>query len=608
MAYGITTSRAHLTATNPLWPEAGEIDWDKLTAWLSPTDLPPPPTFAGRYFLGWATQAELDAGSGFCLWGHGEARGHGEGQVHVLARLNGDGSAQPEPLRIVPLQRAYPDRQQATGDEGLWFGYQDATALAQYVNHCLAVGDLDIVDTKQILSFLEVADGTAPSVDYWASWATALHEAVLFPKGADRDWLQALMPAILCAFPYDRDAGKFLPESGVRACLDKSGSPGFRTQCHGLWARRLAGDPELATHSFEWANIGDYRQPQRIAGLELPYMRRVPVRYLRSFEGPDGWDISDEATRETLSLVTIDQPAAGGDEDPLGATLRATDWAADRADENGLLSEVPTQFGIDTGARITDPAAACLATKDVVVTSLSYHSRGTPVGLRGPCRMALRYYRPSGNRLTLAESQALSRNGIQVVATWQHTAILTQGWERYVHDLVRPFVNREGRTDGETAFTYAAETIGQTPYTPILFSIDFPVGHPGYTDNRPGSVAVATPDLDTILDYFRDVGRGYRDYLATHPDRPYYIGVYAYSDTCADLYRAGLVSHCWQPPWWGTPFAHLNVWQIGMFSHEDMARDNAILQTCRPATSKPNQFWVDIDVAWGDPGSFQVFP
>lgn len=593
MSYGITTARAHLDAVDPSTLATGEIDWFTLAEWVnsqsqSPLPVPPPPAFAGRYFLGRQTQGEADAGVGFCLWAHGEG-------VDLSA-----------PRVIVPLQRADPDRQSAHGDEGLWFGYQDAIALASYIDRCLAVGDLAILGTQQILVFLEVADGTALSDEYWASWASALHEALLFPVRPLTDSIQPLVPGIQCAFVWDEATGTFLPEPSVRAGLDMIASPGFRNQCHGLWARRREDDNGV--HVFGWESIGEYRQPQRVAGLAIPYMRRVPVRFLRTFHRLTGAETIDAATRDTLSLVTVDVPAAEGDDSPIGATLTALEWATNRRSANGSLIEMPKQFGIDAAATISETSAACLSAKNVTVTSLPYRSGGTPVNLTGPCRLALRYYRPSGTRrLSRAEAQGLSRNRIEIGAIWQHSASLDQGWEEYVLDLIEPFVNHRGQADGRTAFKYAAETVNQQPYTPVYFSIDFPVGHPGYTNNQPGSVPVPTPSLETILTYFRDVHRGYREYLATHPNQPYYVGVYTQPDTAEALYRAGLASHFWQPPWGvRSPFPHLNVWQIGMFNTAQVSQDNQSLQSCRPSGEDPGEFWVDIDVAWGDPGSFVV--
>jgi hypothetical protein len=169
VTYGITTSRAHLDPLDPvvypLDPSAAQIDWSQLLAWLEERDPSIEKVdFAGRYFLGSATEAEVIAGSGFCLWAHGEA------------------SDPVTPARIVPLQRADPVRQSATGGAGEFFGSQDATALAQQIDRCLAVGDLLIAGTAQVLVFLEVGDGTPLSVEYWASWATTVPDALFVRK------------------------------------------------------------------------------------------------------------------------------------------------------------------------------------------------------------------------------------------------------------------------------------------------------------------------------------------------------------------------------------------------------------------------------------------
>jgi Domain of unknown function (DUF1906) len=607
--YGITTARAHLDPLDPivypLDPTAREIDWSELVQWLweadSSTGLA---DFAGRYFLGSATEAEVQAGSGFCLWAHGEA------------------SDPDTPARIVPLQRADPVRQGTTGDDGVFFGFQDATALAEHLDRCLAVGDLEIAGTKQILVFLEVGDGTPLSVEYWAAWATTVHDAILSPaRLADRtgaESVQPLVPAVLCAFAFDNVSETFLPEPGVRACLDQIGPSGFRTHCHGLWARRLPGDPGLLSHTFSWSNIGEYRQPRPILGLAAPYMQRVPVRYLRWFDGPEGLPIPEGPLRETLSLLTIDWPASDG-ESPLGATFTATSWRADRRDNNRFLLEMPSQLGIDAGAPITAASATCLGRTDIVVESLPYRVGGMRVNLSDPCSFAVRYYRPRnrGTPLDAAEAQALSLNGVEAVAVLQGTARLTQGTARYVRDLIAPFVNGEGRAHGLGAFTYAADTIQQPPYTPIYFAIDFPVGDPGYQPlprgadpDDPINEPVPTPSIATILAYFQDVHRGHRDYLTTHPETPYYVGVYFGwdPDAAAALYRAGLASHFWQTPWGrGAPFPHLNVWQIGMFSTPAVLADNPALQACAPpGATQPGKIWADIDAAWGDPGGFSV--
>jgi hypothetical protein len=601
VSWGATTAHAHLDPLDPVdYPldpaelPGREIDWDEVLQWLRTADASTGRAdFAGRYFLGTATQDEVNAAAGFCLWAHGEAAGPDS------------------PTRIVPLQRADPARQSATGDQGVILGFQDATALAAQLDRCLAVGDLEIVGTKEILVFLEVADATPISAEYWASWASTLHDAVVVAtrhaNRAGAPTTQPFLPAILCAFPFDAAAGLFMPEAGVRACLDVAAPPGLRSHCHGLWARRLSGDPGLQAHSFSWENIGEYRQPRRFLGIEA-YLQRVPVRYLRWFDGPGGLPIPAGPLRDTLSLLTLDWAATEDDDDPRGFTLTPTNWTANRR-VGGNLVELPSQLGFDASATVTDASAACLGGTGVVVSALPYHGANqTPVALLRPCELAIRYYRPAGaRRIGANESLALSLAGIQIAVVWQHTATLVNGWAPYVNDLIAPFLNGQGRNDGLTAFNYAADTIDQPPYTPVYFAIDFPVGDPGYTDNQPGSVPVATPGLATILDYFADVHRGYRDYLVAHPTTPYYVGAYTQPDTAAALYRAGLVSHVWQPPWGpSTPFPHLNVWQIGMDWSAQALADNPALQACRPAGQPAGTFWVDLDCAWGDPGGFHV--
>jgi len=353
VTYGVTTSRAHLNRLEEPVSAPGEIVWEEIVAWMPEHDAP---AFAGRYFLGTATQSEVDAGlsagTGFCLWAHGEG---------------GDSAT---PKKIVPLQRADPERQSTPGDPGQIFGFQDATALIRHLDLCLAVGDLEIVDTKQILVFLDVADGTALSREYWASWATTIQAGLLHPaRLAHRTGVEALQPligAIHCAFAYDVDSKAFLPAPGVRDCLDEHGPRGFRSRCHGFWARELPGDPGLADHSFDWLNIGEYKQPWDA----FPHFRiRVPVRYLRWFNGPEGLPIPEGPLRDTLSLVTLDWPARDASESPLGATFTATNWRADARTPQAGLTEIPVQFGVDKN-RDLSKLLSCFANREIEISCL----------------------------------------------------------------------------------------------------------------------------------------------------------------------------------------------------------------------------------------------
>lgn len=588
MKYGATTSKAHLD-TLEFGVPGGEVDWDQITTWMDDAGAP---EFAGRYFLGHPTDDELlaepEAGLGFCLWAHGE------------------GWQTTSPDRIVPIQRADPVRQATTGIAGGTYGRIDGEAFAAHLDRCLAVGDLEIRDTAQILVFLEVADGTELSIDYWSRWATAVYEAFLdpvredvraaWPVGTPDQRLQPLVPAIACAFEWDEDSESFLPEPSVRRCLDLMGPRGTNSRCRGLWARPKPGDPGLDERLLSWTTVGEYRQPRLVFDM-MVYRRPVPVRYLRWFDGLDGLDDIVGDLRDTLGLVTLDWAAEGAD-DPLGATFRTTDWRVDRGADMQHLEEMPSQFGVDGGGDFT-ALADRLADNPIRLTELSYSGAGTEVDLEGPCRFAIRYYRTGrGSRLDLAESLQLGRRGIDRVAVFQHYARLDLGWATYVGDLIRPIQNNEGEDDAITAFTYAAEEMAQPPYTPVYFALDFPIGR-NYHQGDP-ALGVVTPGMDAVLRYFRGIQRGLRRHLRNHPLFPYYVGVYGGKDALSALYQAGLATHFWQPPWAWTgfdepPFRHLNMWQVAMDVTANAVADNPVLMA-------GGHF--DLDVAWGDPGSF----
>lgn len=616
---GFTTARAHLDPLDLLLPHVGEIDYTELMAWLRTTDPNRDmPVFAGRYFLGHATQAEIDAGQGFCLWAHGE------GCVEIV------------PRKIVPIQRADPARQSRTGDSGLLYGSEDAVAIARHLDLCLAVGDLELGPDRQILVFLEVADDTALSAEYWAGWATTLYAAELVPERLRSRvgvaGVQSLLPAVLCPFKLDAATQTFLPDTLVRTALDALPPPGLRSECFGFWARRKPGDPGLATHSFDWSNMGDPHQRRTMPGLRIPFSTRVPVRYLRWFDGPEGLPIPDGPLRETLALLSLDWATQDPNDDPLGAAMTATAWRADATDPvTGMAGEPPTQFGVDKNRNMTR-YARCLATSvvnvDMMPAAYSWKDsagvlhpapfQGTFVAppASGPCSLIFRYYsdRPTAAKnLTADEAKAMSAAGFEMGVTWEGFAPTNQGDSAYIQALIKPFMSFEGQQDGKAAFEFAADVIRQPPFTPVYFAVDVPVGDPDYYGAR-------MPGYDVILRYFQDVHRGYRAYLADRPDdqRPYYVGVYGQLDVCEMLYRNGLASHFWQPwpPTWGASnwkaFRHANAWQIVLANtianpgYSDMHMLNPDLRACVPRAAGEG-LGVDINVGWGDAGTWQVF-
>jgi hypothetical protein len=332
----------------------------------------------------------------------------------------------------------------------------------------------------------------------------------------------------------------------------------------------------------------------------------VPVRYWRTHDGPGGSAApagASEALARTLALVTVDEHGEGA-ADPTAQALETVPWTAyDR----------PLQCGVDTNKRLTT-AAACVAATEIVVRRLPSGNRGQDLGenldadpLREPGTFAFRYYSTRSGQpvnrkdLTRDEAVASSRSGLSIAVVWE--APVSTYRDHRDHFLAP----EQGRSDARNAFLYAAETIRQPPHTPVFFAVDFP---PGELYGEPPDDEWVMPSVDQVLDYFRDVGRGRRDHLATHPADPYHVGIYAQADVCAEVYRAGLATHFWQPwpPSWGAnnwePFPHLNAWQIVLDTTEvtpptpDLWDDNAAVRRCVN---------VDLDVAWGDPGSWQVF-
>jgi hypothetical protein len=610
MRYGMSTGRAHFNTSYPV-PKTNEIDWIALVEWFDPQDQTPP-EFGGRYFIGWPNATEIRTRLGFCKWAHGE------------------GAESLAPRNVVPIQRADPARQSRTGIIGGQFGVQDAVAFALEIDRCLAVGDLELPESGQIFVFLEVEDDTRLSPEYWAAWSNIIYSTVLHPKHlperVDSVAKQPLLPAILCGFIFDITSEKFMPDSFVQACLEATPPRGWRASCFGFWARlhKNAGAPDNV--KLDWPTAGVYAQPR--GPLRIRY--NVPVHYLRVFErldAPVGPGIptlpEDGPIPGTLELLTLDLPASG-DNDPLHYTLNATNWAADAtkpAEQQGEpdpYAEEPAQLGIDCKVRLTNSpnTITCLLASELVATRMPYDplAEVRVVSYRKKCSFAFRYYSDSGaKRLTREEALAMSRAGIGIAVVWEgNVRKEVQTWTEYVADLVAPFVQKQGADNAFAAFTYATDTIDQPPFTPVYFAVDFPVGDQGYYSGPPLDETAPTTTMDVVLDYFRDIQLGYLLHLQRRPDRPYFIGAYAQRDVNAELYRLGLASHFWQVPWkvWNgsdVPYTHLNAWQISTSASQVMATDNRLLKPCAAFNPGDEEIWFDLNVAWGDPGTFQVF-
>jgi hypothetical protein len=582
LAYGVTTSRAHLDALAPGLPEAGEIDWEEVVAWQGEDA-----SFAGRYFLGMATPAEIAAGEGFCLWAHGE-------WVDPAA-----------PRTIVPLQRADAERQEATGELGERFAKEDAIAISEHLQRCLHVGDLaQPLDRFFVLVFLEVSAGTVLSADYWSMWAHTLSAAVLEVGLAGPT--NPLKPAIACAFEQPDDLSPFVPVANIRDRLADPPRPGRHELCHGLWCTSVLDEPQF----------GEV--------VQHPAIGPIPVRYHRLFDGPAGSPTTDApaAVLDTLAVLTIDAVRDVADES-FQYALEAQRWDPVAPPETDVWpANLPTQLGLDTAYKwVQDPVtkavlerttvaerrviARCLAKKTIVIRRLPAggggYDRGTHLdGSELPYKPAFigRYLEDHYNFLVAAEVADVAATGMSILSIWQKG-----------HDFL------DGAGAGSLAFA-AAEKVGQPPYTPVYFAVDVSVDNPNGMHGD-----IPSPPLSDVIAYFAAIRTGYRNYLAAGGKTPYYVGAYAAHNVLNALYRRGLATHFWQV-WafnWGPPnppppdltqadwdrnapgwraWPHLNAWQVLIQGGlANLWSDNAQLQACADGV-------IDLDVAWGDPGTW----
>jgi hypothetical protein len=461
------------------------------------------------------------------------------------------------------------------------------------------VGDLEFPSgTYFVLVFLQVDSGVALSADYWSMWAHTITGLVL--DLGTRGLVRPLEPAIACAFVQDAPASPYLPDQAVRSCLSQPARAGRHSLCYGFWCRTVLANPVF----------GDVVQD--------PDEGPIPVRYRCTFDGPGGSPVPGQAPAtvlSTLPLITIDEAVVGLD-DPMAYTLRTKLWnPVAPPPPNDTVTpppNVPTMYGVDvaypsdvatnTGTSVPRRRrmAQCFSGKEMVLHRLpagsgprdfGTHLDGPDKELRGRPTFAGRYLSPHINGLTDGEALDLFVLGLPVCSILQLGRTFGRGFD----DAVKGFT--------------AAERVGQPPYTPVYFAVDISVDDPRWPDS---------PSLQQVVDYYHEVRRGYRQYV-NDGGKPYYIGAYAAAKVLDAVYRAGLATHFWQPwpPSWGPPvpmpadwrdiapgwraWPHLNAWQVLLGLNSDqpnMLADNADILSCLPAND------LDLDVAWGDPGSW----
>jgi hypothetical protein len=224
-------------------------------------------------------------------------------------------------------------------------------------------------------------------------------------------------------------------------------------------------------------------------------------------------------------------------------------------------------WGIDTSTpvgSISSFTASCIASSTI---------NGNPI------TFVCRYYcplnipnNPCYKVLTRSEAQAISQAGLSIVSVFEWGN--TQSY----------FTYDQGVSDAVTAFSYAANTIGQPGYTPIYFAVDYD--------------AYTQADQTAIESYFQGIAAGYQDYLTQQrvnglTEVPYYTGVYGSSCVMTWLQTANLAGYFWQVESTGyCGGANKNKW----------ADDNLWQQPGGVVCGVS----VDADESWGNGGGWKI--
>jgi hypothetical protein len=555
------------------------------------------PKFAGRYFLGQPY-----------LWAHGEGS-EAKGQIAIE--------------RIVPIQRPNPDRQQAKDDEGDRYGFEDAQAICEYLDKCIQMDELKITN-KFVYVFLDVTDDTELSIEYWSSWSATVQDHILggeksITVGSNTILVPTLsnpyLPCICCKFvKADQASFKYIPEEKVLNCLNNSGKNlvGKQIRCYGFWAR-VTENPTYHTPepALDWSVFDTYRQPQGSNDqlVRILLWRFKDVSIANPPDIPQGDKLTLDAAHEEIGQTQVSN-----------FMLQVENWSTIKQ---------PTQFGVDRGRNISN-VISCLARETMWIRRLPAAPEGLVgnVTLRGKTSFAIRYYStshsgiPGLKDLTTPEASAIVRSGVAIVVTWQ-SRVKYCDIPKHLTNINHP---EQGFEDARDAFSYAANVIRQPPYTPVYFAIDALVSKLNGTtrcqrdDGTEEEIAV--PTTVQITNYFRDVNRGYLQYLQEQTNNnlepvPYYIGVYASSNVLDACYLHGLTTHFWQawPPIWGDDpnthpnlnvWRHNNIWQVLLWD-TPLAWDGPALWAINENIvncARPDG--VDLNVAWGDPGGWKI--
>ena len=536
MSFGIDTHNFHLNDD--------ALDWGAFSTFTSQS-----PVFAGRYF-----------NSQTFSWCHGEG---------ITPTSLTDTPVPAELVSIAPIQSGSAPsevtRQQTTGPNGYELGTEDAIGFCGAIGTALKIGDLTNpsgADGTCIYVFLEVADNTNISSDYWSGWASLVksYMAVLPNSG-----FVTLLPCIMCSFSDD-GSGDLVPPIAIQNAMTNGTSPNppvppiTHFPCSGFWAitqnttNYTANPPDIPS-GLNSVSIGN--PAVSIDVLIWQYAQAAP-----------------HATSLTPNLnldVTLDDSVVG---QLLGIN---TSFAISLAN--------PTSLGIDTAAQITTANVGNLL-------------GAPPAGSTAPSQpatisFAFRYYKPrppASNlpTLTTNELSALRANGLLVGSVYQ---VLGDG---------TPIATAAGYLTAATGQQHAtdaltqANAIGQPAYTPIFFGIDWTVQSNGDDVN--------SLEGSHVTDYFSGVYQALQTYLAgvpgTPPPTPYLIGVYGCAYALSLCYAQGYVNYFWQVynTWGGVGGTNSKT----LWPHTNLLQHNITLAM--------GTLGVDIDWGWGDEGIWRPLP
>lgn len=569
--FGIHTADHHLDVMeNPPGQstdgQQSEFRWDLFQTWTTNENWNGGslPAFAGRYFLGGAPNQRHDTNGN--LYQQPQFQwGHGEGQ---LAQADA-----PTLERIAPLQGADPDRQGEIGPFGLLYGTEDATALCQRLAACVVAGEFSVTNSE-IYVFLDVADGSSPSADYWAGWADTVYHFMVPGQPAPA---QPFLPCICCDFTEDPNTQLYSLDAQVAACLNTAqlDNPDYNARCWGFWAK--AADPANMSQALDFTRfLPAYWQPMTTSGSQPVWV--VIWRYAEQADPPTnfagGNRVSLDATNEAdTKTITLDRLLQIG---------------------NFALTDLNTRYlGADRGRPFTIADANCLGGQNLVPPGPQYiqpaqATRGagqTQQQFSGNLTFVVRYYSTPGQTklVTLPEIVDLHAAGLRVAAVWQIWGSLAE-WS----------ASNAGSTHALAAFTYAV-AMQQAPNTPVYFSLD---ADPG-TD----------PANRTIIEtYFKDVLAGYQLYqqqqLANQVDPvPYAIGVYGAGVCLRYCYEQGIASFFWETGSTGWTESRALWPHASIVQTPPLAWAPCNFQLPGPNNIPPDTS-VDFDASWGDEGAW----